>query len=258
MTPTQTHDPKSPTSPQHAINFAREHDAQMVDLRFTDLPGTWQHFSIPVKMLNEELFEEGIGFDGSSIRGFQRIQESDMLLVTDPSTIFMDPFTEVPTAVLICNVEDPLTREPYSRDARYVAQKAQIFLRQTGIADTAFFGPEAEFYLFSDVRYHNENHTAGYFIDSEEGYWKTGANETPNLGYKLRPKQGYFPCPPSDQLQNVRTEMVQKLMDVGIPVEVHHHEVGGAGQCEIDIVFDELVRMGDKLQIYKYIVRNTT
>ncbi|MEM4408624.1 MAG: type I glutamate--ammonia ligase [Candidatus Caldarchaeum sp.] len=257
MTPTQTHDPKSPTTPQHAINFAREHDALMVDLRFTDLPGTWQHFSIPAKMLNEELFSEGIGFDGSSIRGFQRIQESDMLLVPDPSTIFMDPFTEVPTAVLICNVEDPLTREPYSRDARYVAQKAQIFLRQTGIADTAFFGPEAEFYIFSDVRYHNENHTAGYFIDSEEGYWKTGANETPNLGYKLRPKQGYFPCPPSDQLQNVRTEMVQKLMDVGVPVEVHHHEVGGAGQCEIDIVYDELVRMGDKLQIYKYIVRNT-
>ncbi|MCH8273240.1 MAG: type I glutamate--ammonia ligase [Armatimonadetes bacterium] len=243
--------------PQDAISFAQEHDAQMVDLRFTDLPGTWQHFSIPASGLTEELFEEGIGFDASSIRGFQTIQESDMLLVPDSGTIFMDPFTDVPTAVLICNIEDPLTREPYSRDPRYIAQKAEQYLRQAGVADTVFMGPEAEFYLFSDIRYSNEANAAGYTLDSDEGYWKTGANESPNLGYKLRPKQGYFPCPPSDTLQNVRTDMVQKLIDAGVPVEVHHHEVGGAGQCEIDIRYDELARVADKLQMFKYIIRNT-
>lgn len=244
-------------TPQEAIAFAQENDVRIVDLRFTDLPGTWQHFSIPVEHLTEDLFAEGIGFDGSSIRGFQSINESDMLLVPDPSSIFLDPFFEVPTAVLICNVEDPLTREPYSRDARYIAHKAEQYLRQTGVADTAFFGPEAEFFLFSDVRHSNEGHTSFYRVDSPEGPWNAGTAEEPNLGHKMRPKGGYFPCPPNDQLQNVRTEMMQKLMDAGLQPEVHHHEVGAAGQCEIDIRFDELTKIADKLQVFKYIIKNT-
>ncbi|MBL1150530.1 MAG: Glutamine synthetase [Fimbriimonadales bacterium] len=244
-------------TPQEAIAFAQENDVRIVDLRFTDLPGTWQHFSIPVEHLTEDLFAEGIGFDGSSIRGFQSINESDMLLVPDPSSIFLDPFFEVPTAVLICNVEDPLTREPYSRDARYIAHKAEQYLRQTGVADTAFLGPEAEFFLFSDVRHNNEGHTSYYKVDSPEGPWNAGTDEQPNLGHKMRPKGGYFPCPPNDQLQNVRTEMMQKLMDAGLQPEVHHHEVGAAGQCEIDIRFDELTKIADKLQVFKYIIKNT-
>jgi glutamine synthetase len=242
---------------KEAIGFAQDHDAQMVDFRFTDLPGTWQHFSAPIGELTEELFEEGIGFDGSSIRGFQAINESDMLLVPDAQTIFMDPYMDVPTAVLICNIEDPLTREPYSRDPRYTALKAEQFLRQTGVADTAYFGPEAEFFLFDDVRYFNEPQKAGYMLDSTEAIWNSNKEESPNLAYKNRLKGGYFPCPPSDKLQNVRTEMVQKLTDVNVQVELHHHEVGGSGQCEIDLRFDEMVRMADKLQKYKYVIRNT-
>lgn len=244
-------------TPKEAVAFVQEHDARMVDFRFTDLPGTWQHFSIPVSEYTEDLFEDGLGFDGSSIRGFQAINESDMLLRPEADSVFMDPFTEVPTAVVICNVEDPITREPYSRDARYIAQKAHQYLRQTGIADTAFFGPEAEFFLFDDIRYYNESHAAGYRVDSEEGYWNTNTDSKPNLGYKMRPKGGYFPCPPNDQLQDVRTRMVEHLIACGVPVELHHHEVGGAGQCEIDIRFDEIVPMADKLQTYKYVIKNT-
>jgi len=244
-------------TPKEAIKFIQEHGVKMVDFRFTDLPGTWQHFSAPVGEVNESIFEEGIGFDGSSIRGFQAIHESDMLLVPDPITLFLDPFTDIPTAVVICNIEDPLTREPYSRDPRYIAIKAEQYLRQTGVADVAYFGPEAEFFLFNDVRFYNEANHAGFCVDSLEAYWNTNTEEGPNLGYKLRPKGGYFPCPPSDRLQNVRSDMVQKLIDAGVPVEVHHHEVAGAGQCEIDIRYDQLVRMADKLQMYKYIVRNT-
>jgi glutamine synthetase len=242
---------------KEAIAFAQEHDAQMVDFRFTDLFGTWQHFSIPVGEFSEDLFADGLGFDGSSIRGFQTIDESDMLLVPDPETVFMDPFTDAPTVVLVCNIEDPLTREPYSRDPRYTAVKAEQYLRQTGVADAAFFGPEAEFFLFEDIRYHNDMQGAGFAIDSSEAPWNTNRNEEPNLGYKMRPKGGYYPCAPADKLQNVRTDMVQRMLDAGIAVEVHHHEVGGAGQCEIDMRFDTLVTMADKLQRYKYIVKNT-
>src|SRR5581483_7131019 len=243
-------------TPKEAITFAQERGAQMVDARFTDLFGTWQHFTMPISEFDESVFEEGLGFDGSSIRGFQAINESDMLLLPDSETMFMDPFTEVPTAVVICSVEDPLTREPYSRDPRYTAIKAQQYLRQTGVADTAFFGPEAEFFLFNDVRYVNDPQQAGFKLDCEEASWNSWADEGPNLGYKMRVKGGYYPCPPSDKLQNVRTEMVQKLMDIGVRVEIHHHEVGGAGQCEIDVRFDEIVTMGDKLQMYKYVVKN--
>ena len=243
--------------PKKAVSFAQEHNAQIIDFRFTDLPGTWQHFSIPVSEFNEDLFENGLGFDGSSIRGFQTINESDMLLVPDPETIFMDPFMEVPTAVVFCDIEDPLTREPYSRDPRYIAKKAEMYLRQTGTADVAYFGPEAEFFLFDDIRYFSEQHRAGYMIDSDEGPWNSDKDSQPNLGYKMRPKGGYFPCPPNDRLQNVRTDMMLKLIESGIHTELHHHEVGAAGQCEIDIRFDELVRVADKLQKFKYIIKNT-
>jgi glutamine synthetase len=241
---------------KQAVSFAQEHDAQMVDFRFTDLPGTWQHFSMPIGEFKESIFEDGLGFDGSSIRGFQAINESDMLLAPDPSTIFMDPFMDVATAVVTCNIEDPITREAYSRDPRYIAMKAEQYLRQTGIADTAFFGPEAEFFLFDNIRYVSESHRAGFEIDSEEGPWQTNSEVRPNLGYKMRPKGGYFPCPPNDRLQDVRTEMALKLIEVGVPVEIHHHEVGAAGQCEIDIRFDEMVVTADKLQKYKYVVKN--
>ncbi|MFN8138593.1 MAG: type I glutamate--ammonia ligase [Fimbriimonadales bacterium] len=241
---------------KEAITFAQERGAQMVDARFTDLFGTWQHFSLPMSEFTESVFEEGLGFDGSSIRGFQAINESDMLLVPDPNSMFMDPFTEVPTAVIVCSIEDPLTREPYSRDPRYTAMKAQQYLRQTGVADIAYFGPEAEFFLFNDVRYINEPQHSGFKIDCDEAPWNTWTDDGPNLAYKMRTKGGYYPCPPADKLQNVRTEMVQRMMDIGIPVEIHHHEVGGAGQCEIDMRFDELLVMADKLQMYKYVVRN--
>ncbi|MBA3727490.1 MAG: type I glutamate--ammonia ligase [Armatimonadetes bacterium] len=243
--------------PKKAVSFAQEHDARMIDFRFTDLPGTWQHFSIPVSEFKEDIFEDGLGFDGSSIRGFQTINESDMLLVPDATTMFMDPFTDVPTAIILCNIEDPLTRESYSRDPRYIAQKAEQYLRQTGIADTAFFGPEAEFFLFDNIRYVSESQRAGYTIDSDEGPWNSNDDSKANLGYKMRPKGGYFPCAPNDKLQNVRSDMAMKLAEAGVQVELHHHEVGAAGQCEIDVRFDELTKIADKMQMYKYIVKNT-
>lgn len=243
-------------TPEDVKKLASEAGAQIVDLRFIDLPGVWQHFSIPIEELSDELFEEGIGFDGSSIRGYQQIQESDMLLVADPETAFIDPCLEIPTLVLICNVIDPVTRQRYTRDPRYVAQKAELFLKSTGIADTSYWGPEIEFYIFDDVRYDQKANEAFYFIDSSEGVWNTGRVENPNLGYKLRHKEGYFPAPPADSLQDIRSEMVLKMRKIGIEAEVHHHEVGTAGQGEIDIRYDTLTRMGDKVMAYKYIVRN--
>lgn len=243
-------------SPREAIQFAREHNARVVDVKFTDLFGMWHHFSFPAELLTEDLFEEGIGFDGSSIRGFQAINLSDMLLMPDPATIFLDPFPEVPTVSLICNVVDPITRERYTRDPRYVAQKAEAYLRSTGIADTAYYGPEVEFYIFNNVRYAQGANFGYYYIDSDEGEWNTGREESPNLGYKMRLKGGYFPCPPADTLQDLRTEMMLTLREVGVEVEVQHHEVGAAGQAEIDIKYDTLVRIADKVQMYKYIVRN--
>jgi glutamine synthetase len=179
-----------------------------------------------------------------------------MLLIPDPETVFMDPFPEVPTVSVICNVVDPITRERYTRDPRYVAQKAETYLRSTGVADTAYFGPEVEFYVFNDVRYAQGSHFGYYYIDSDEGEWNTGREEKPNLGYKMRLKGGYFPCPPSDTLQDLRTEMMLTLQEVGVEVEVQHHEVGAAGQAEIDIKYDTLVRIADKVQLYKYVVRN--
>lgn len=229
---------------------------QMVDLRFTDMPGTWQHFTIPVRQLDADLFEDGIGFDGSSIRGFKEIHESDMLLMLDPTTAFIDPVLEVPTIVIFCDVYDPVTRQPYSRDPRYVARKAEAYLKQTGVAQTSFWGPEAEFFLFSDVRYGGGINSSFYFIDSNEGWWKSGEDLKPNLGAQIGPKRGYFPVPPADTQQDVRSKIVLALESVGVTVEVHHHEVATAGQAEIDMRFDTLLRMADNVMIYKYIVKN--
>ncbi|MGQ9491437.1 MAG: type I glutamate--ammonia ligase [Anaerolineae bacterium] len=229
---------------------------QMVDLRFTDLPGVWQHFSIPANELTEELFEEGIGFDGSSIRGFKEIHESDMLLMLDPTTAFLDPIYEVPTLAIICDVYDPITREPYLRDPRYIARRAESYLKQTGIADAAYFGPEPEFFIFSDVRYDSGTNEGYYYIDSPEGWWNSGKDLRPNYGGQIPPKRGYFPTPPADTLQDVRSKIVLAIESAGIPVEVHHHEVATAGQCEIDMRFDTLTRMADNVMVYKYMVKN--
>lgn len=215
-----------------------------------------QHFSVPVEELTEEVFAEGFGFDGSSIRGFQEIQESDMLLIPDPNTSYIDPFTEHKTLAINCFVRDPVTGESYSRDPRYIAYKAEAYLAATGIADTAYFGPEAEFYIFDDIRFDQNQHSGYYFVDAIEGVWNSGADEMPNLGFKPRYKEGYFPLPPMDHYQDLRSEMVLVMKSVGIDIEVHHHEVGTAGQAEIDMRFDTMLKMADKLMLYKYIVKN--
>ncbi len=238
------------------IALAKEKKLKIVDFKFMDLPGMWQHFSMPISALTEDLFEEGIGFDGSSIRGFQLIHESDMLLFPDPATAIVDPACKIDTLSLVCNIKDPVTLESYTRDVRHVAQKAEAYLKSTGIADTSFWGPEAEFYLLNDIRYGQDQHSAYYFVDSVEGSWNTGRDEGPNLGYKPRYKEGYFPVPPSDSLQDVRSEIILKMIECGIDVEVHHHEVGTGGQGEIDMRYDTLTRMGDKMALYKYIIKN--
>lgn len=243
-------------TPNEVLKFAKEKGAKILDLRFKDFPGLWQHFSVPIHNLEESSFEEGFGFDGSSIRGWQSIHASDMLVLPDPATAVLDPFCKETTLVMICNILDPITKEKYSRDPRYIAQKAEAYLRSTGIADTAYFGPEAEFFVLDDVRYDTNQHSSYYFLDSIEGQWNTGRDERPNLGYKPRYKEGYFPVPPSDTLQDIRTEMVGIMGEVGIPVEAHHHEVSTGGQNEIDMKFDGLVRMGDNMMWYKYIVKN--
>jgi len=243
-------------TPKEVLALCRERDVKAVDLRFMDFPGLWQHFTIPVSKLDEDVFEDGIGFDGSSIRGWQGIHESDMLVVPQPETAFVDPFTELPTLCMICNIQDPITREDYTRDPRNVARKAVNYLRGTGIADTAFFGPEAEFFIFDDIRFESTPQSAFYFIDSIEGEWNRGKDEGPNLGYKLRHKEGYFPVPPADQMMDLRNEMMQTMIECGLDVECQHHEVASAGQCEIDLRFAELVAMADNLLLYKYIIKN--
>jgi glutamine synthetase len=244
------------TSPADVIRRAKEAGVQVVDVRFTDLPGTWQHFSTPLKELEEDTFKDGLGFDGSSIRGFQAINESDMLLIPDPGSAFVDPCLEVPTLSLTCDVVDPITREPYSRDPRYVARKAEQHLKKSGVATTAYFGPEAEFYIFNSVRFDQNAHEGYYHIDSEEGIWNSGANGTANLGHRPRHKEGYFPCPPTDRLQDLRSKIMLAMLAAGIEVEVHHHEVGTAGQTEIDMRYNTLTRMADQIMMYKYIVKN--
>jgi glutamine synthetase len=239
------------------LSMIRDNEVQIVDLRFADLPGLMQHFSVPTSELTEESFEEGFGFDGSSIRGFQEIQESDMLLFPDPATAVLDPFATHPTLVINCFVGDPVTGEAYSRDPRNIARKAEAHLQGTGIADTSYFGPECEFYIFDSVRFDQNQHSAYYFVDAVEGQWNSGAEEGGrNLGYKPRYKEGYFPVPPTDHYQDLRSEMVLTLIRCGIDVEVHHHEVGTAGQAEIDMRYDTLLRMADKVMLYKYVVKN--
>jgi glutamine synthetase len=242
-------------SPQEAVHFVEENNAEVVDIRFTDLLGTWQHFSINADDFTEDVFTDGLAFDGSSIRGFQSINESDMLLIPDSSTIFMDPYTEAPTAVIICNIEDPITRQAYTRDPRFVANKAEQYLKSTGLGDTAFFGPEAEFFVFDSLTFDNQSKGSFYAIDSEEAFWNSGNPDS--AGFTIKPKGGYFPCAPVDKLQDLRTEMLMQMKEIGIHVEMHHHEVASAGQCEIDMRFDTLTAMADKMMKYKYVVRNT-
>jgi glutamine synthetase len=243
-------------TPREVLEYAKANGAKMADLKFIDLPGLWQHFSVPISEVSESSLEDGYGFDGSSIRGWQAINLSDMLVIPDPNTANMDPFTAVPTLTMICDVLDPITRERYSRDPRYIAQKAEAFLIQTGLADTSYFGPELEFFVFDDIRYDFHENCGYYFIDSVEGRWNSGREEKPNLGYKPRYKEGYFPVSPTDTLQDLRTEMVLALEKVGIVVEAQHHEVATAGQCEIDMRFSPLTQMADKVMWYKYIIKN--
>ncbi len=243
-------------TPSEVVALAKDNDIKIIDLKFMDLPGMWQHFSMMAGELTEDLFEEGAGFDGSSIRGFQAINESDMLLFPDPTTALIDPVCKVPTLSITCNIKDPITLENYTRDVRHIAQKAEAYLQSTGIADTSYWGPEAEFYLLNDIRYGQDQHSGFYSVDSVEGSWNSGREENPNLGYKPRYKEGYFPVPPSDTLQDLRSEICLKLQEAGIDVEVHHHEVGTAGQGEIDIRFGELTTTGDKIALYKYIIKN--
>ena len=243
-------------TPKEVLALCREKDVKAVDLRFMDFPGLWQHFTIPVGHLDEDVFENGVGFDGSSIRGWKAINESDMLVVPQPETASLDPFTELPTLSMICNIQDPITREDYTRDPRNVARKAINYLRSTGIGDSCYVGPEAEFFVFDDIRFEQNPHEALYHIDSIEGQWNRGKDEGPNLGYKLRHKEGYFPVPPADQMMDLRNEMMQTMIDCGLDVECQHHEVGTAGQAEIDLKFSTLVDMADKMMMYKYIVKN--
>ena len=244
-------------TPKEVFALAKERGAVMVDFKFVDLMGLWQHFTTPLAELKEEVFEEGLGFDGSSIRGWMEIHASDMLVVPDAASVQMDPFTTDSTLSLICNILDPITKEPFSRDPRNVAQKAEKYLKSTGLADAAYFGPEAEFFIFDEVRYDSTANEAFYRIDSSEGQWNTGRKEEGgNLGYKPRYKEGYFPVAPMDSHQDLRSEMCRVMLDVGIQVEKQHHEVATAGQAEIDIRFDTLVSTADKMMWYKYIIKN--
>ncbi|MEP7153595.1 MAG: type I glutamate--ammonia ligase [Nitrospira sp.] len=240
---------------REVLDFAKKNKVQVVDMKFVDLIGTWQHFTIPISELTEGLFKDGSGLDGSSIRGWRAINNSDMLLVPDPSTACLDPFCSVPTLSLIGNVVDPITRETYDRDPRYIAQKAEKYLQSTKIGDISYWGPEAEFFIFDHARYDQTNHSGYYYIDSDEGVWNMG-QEGVNLGGKIRHKEGYFPVPPTDTQQDIRTEMVLEMEKAGIATEKHHHEVATAGQAEIDIRFDSLVRTADKMMMFKYIVKN--
>ena len=243
-------------TPAEVLAMAKENNIKVVDLRFMDYPGLWQHFTVPISELEEESFEDGYGFDGSSIRGWQPIHASDMLVIPDAATAKIDPFYQEPTLVLICNIVDPVTRESYSRDPRYIAQKADAYLKSSGIGDTAYIGPEAEFFIFDDIRFESAANRAFYLIDSVEGTWNTGRDECPNLGYKPRHKEGYFPVPPMDKFQDMRTEMLLTLESLGIEVEAQHHEVATAGQAEIDMRFKPLMQMADQLMWFKYVLKN--
>jgi glutamine synthetase len=242
--------------PSDVLAMAKEKGAKVVDLRFMDFPGVWQHFTVPLRELEESSFEEGFGFDGSSIRGWQPINASDMLVIPDASTAKMDPFFEVPTLVLICDIKDPITFESYTRDPRFIARKVENYLKSTGIGDTVYIGPEAEFFIFDDIRFESAQNRAFYEIDSIEGAWNTGRDEGPNLGYKPRYKEAYFPVPPMDKFQDLRTEMLLVLEGLGIDIEAQHHEVASGGQAEIDMRFKPLLEMADQLVWFKYVLKN--
>jgi glutamine synthetase len=235
----------------------KDEGVKMIDFKFMDLPGQWQHFSVPADKLEESSFEEGFGFDGSSIRGWKAINESDMLIIPDASTAFIDKFIEIKTLSLICDVHDPLTKEKYERCPRSIAQRAEAYLKSTGLADTAYFGAEAEFFIFDDVRFDTNEHSSYYYVDSVEGRWNSGRDEGPNLGYKPRYKEGYFPVPPTDQMQDIRNEMTANLIAVGLDVEAQHHEVATAGQSEIDLKFAPLLKSADAMLLFKYVLKNT-
>ncbi len=243
-------------TPKDFFEFAKKNGSNMVDLKFVDLLGTWQHCSFPIDTWDEGTFKEGVGFDGSSIRGWKSIHVSDMLAIPDPDTVCMDPFFKEPTVSIIANITDPITGKEYDRDPRYVARKGAAYLKETGIADQCFIGPEPEFFIFDEVRYQQNQHIGFYEIDSGEGAWNTARFEEPNLGYKPSFKGGYFPVSPTDTYHDLRAEMTAELQKVGMIVEAHHHEVATAGQSEIDIKFEELVKMGDFFMWYKYIIKN--
>jgi len=254
------HTPATEEGVKRVWKLIKENDIKIIDLKFNDLPGLWQHFSIPITELDEDyrkgIWADGIGFDGSSIRGFQKIQESDMNLYLDAGTAVVDPACEVPTLSVVCDIFEPLTRKPYTRDPRFIAKKAEAYLKTTGIATTSYWGPEAEFFIFDGIRFDQTENEGYYYIDSIEGEWNSGRDEKPNLGYKPRYKEGYFPVPPHDSLQDIRSEMILKMMAVGIQVEKQHHEVATAGQAEIDIRYTTLVKQADAMMMYKYIVKN--
>ncbi|NCS88182.1 MAG: type I glutamate--ammonia ligase [Ignavibacteria bacterium CG2_30_36_16] len=248
---------KALSTSEMVLKYIKENNIQFVDMKFMDFPGQWQHFTVPVNQFDAGSFEDGFGFDGSSIRGWKVINESDMLIIPDAETMFLDPFIDAPTISLICDVYEPATKEKYSRCPRNIAQKAESFLLSTGIADTAYFGPEAEFFVFDDVRFDSKPNGCFYVVDSVEGRWNSGRDEAPNLGYKPRFKEGYFPVPPTDQLMDLRNEMVLNLIKCGINVEAQHHEVASGGQCEIDLHFQPIIKAADQLLMFKYIVKNT-
>src|SRR5438105_13519396 len=243
------------TDPKTVLEFVKKNGVKLLDLRFTDLPGLWHHVSYPIDQFTEDSFEEGFGMDGSSIRGWAAIHESDMLLMPDPEWYMLDPFTEVPTLVMVCDVVDPVTKQRYDRDPRYIAKKAEMYLASTGLADTAFFGAEAEFFIFDNVRFDQNTNEGYYHIDADEGRWNSGRKEN-NLGYRPRYKEGYFPVPPTDHYQDLRAEMVETMIKCGIHIECHHHEVATGGQAEIDQRYNTLVASADGMMLYKYITRN--
>jgi glutamine synthetase len=248
---------KEKTAVEKVLEYVKENKIQFVDFKFMDFPGQWQHTTVPVSQLKAESFENGFGFDGSSMRGWKTIHESDMLIIPDPETMFADPFIKAPTISLICDVYEPATKEKYSRCPRNIIQKADAYLKSTGLADTVYFGPEAEFFVFDDVRFDTTANSSFYFVDSAEGKWNSGKEENPNLGYKPRFKEGYFPVPPTDSLVELRNDMVLNLQNVGIEVEAQHHEVASGGQCEIDLRFQPMLKAADQLLMFKYIVKNT-
>jgi len=248
---------KTETPVDKFLKFIKNNNIKFIDMKFMDFPGQWQHFTVPTSQFDKNSFVDGFGFDGSSMRGWKRIDESDMLIIPDPETMFVDPFIEAPTVSLICDVYEPATKEKYSRCPRNVAQKATAHLKTTGIADIVYFGQEAEFFVFGDVQLDSQPNSGFYFVDSVEGRWNTGREENPNLGYKPRYKEGYFPVPPTDSLNDLRNEMVMNLIDCGIEVEAQHHEVASGGQCEIDLRFAPLVKASDEQLMFNYIVKNT-